>query len=422
MVEFRQLRLGGWQQFASVDIEFHERLTVITGANGAGKSTLLNILATHVGINRPHYGIPIRDPNGSISYAIHGISPETRAARDGEQIGEIQYTSGAGSKLLVPRNPSRSYDLVISNRQTVPGLAIGSHRLLASYHPVRHLPFVGVKPDDFLGKLISDSNNRYLGQSAGSDQSMIFHIKETLAAWAALGEGNSTLQPDPEQRNAFEGFVRILRKVLPASLGFIDLAIRPPDVVLRTRSGEFMLDAASGGITSLIEIGALIYALSIHSAYKDRRFAVIHDEPENHLHPLLQRTLYKSLVEAFPNVQFVVATHSPFIVSSLRDANVYALTYEATGDGQMTDRSRVVSQKLDYVNRAGNASEILREVLGLPNTLPAWVEQSIESIVGKYVERGLDASVLEDLKTELTTAGLRELFPNALSSLAKRRD
>src|ERR1700684_3254096 len=46
---------------------------------------------------------------------------------------------------------------------------------------------------------------------------------------------------------------------------------------------------------------------------------------ENHLHPSLQRSLFVKLVEAFPLTQFIIATHSPFIVSGLKDSNVYVL-------------------------------------------------------------------------------------------------
>src|SRR4029077_13184957 len=99
----------------------------------------------------------------------------------------------------------------------------------------------------------------------------------------------SILQSDPIQKEAYEGFIEMLRKVLPSTLGFENLAIRPPDIVLVTKSGEFLIDAASGGITTLIETGALIYATSIRPDLKDKRFVVVYDEPENHLHPQLQR-------------------------------------------------------------------------------------------------------------------------------------
>lgn len=40
-------------------------------------------------------------------------------------------------------------------------------------------------------------------------------------------------------------------------------------------------------------------------------FVAIIDEPENHLHPELQRNFLGNLIKAFPNVQFIVATHNP---------------------------------------------------------------------------------------------------------------
>jgi len=46
---FKNLSLQGWRQFRRVDIDFHPRLTILTGANGAGKTTLLNLVSRHFG-------------------------------------------------------------------------------------------------------------------------------------------------------------------------------------------------------------------------------------------------------------------------------------------------------------------------------------------------------------------------------------
>ena len=53
-----------------------------------------------------------------------------------------------------------------------------------------------------------------------------------------------------------------------------------------------------------------------------QRFTMLIDEPENHLQPSMQREFLLALTEAFPNCNFIVATHSPFIVSSAADATV----------------------------------------------------------------------------------------------------
>ena len=52
---------------------------------------------------------------------------------------------------------------------------------------------------------------------------------------------------------------------------------------------------------------------------------VLIDEIETHLHVELQKRVLPFLVRLFPNVQFIVATHSPFVMTSLENAVVYDL-------------------------------------------------------------------------------------------------
>lgn len=52
---------------------------------------------------------------------------------------------------------------------------------------------------------------------------------------------------------------------------------------------------------------------------------VLIDEIETHLHIDLQKTILKLLTKIFPNIQFIVSTHSPFILNSLDNAVIYDL-------------------------------------------------------------------------------------------------
>lgn len=424
---FKKLELSGWRQFANVHIEFHDKLTVLTGANGSGKSTILNILSRHVGAERPYLGVPRRGEDGAVTWLTGRLSWSSFwqklfgpwAWRASDQVGQIHYTDGTATPLIVPEVGGHTFSISLPQQRDVKGMVIGSHRLMPQYQRLEHMPFEGVPPDQAYNWFISEALNRYMGSHSG--RSLVFYIKQALAAWAAVGEGNSIFQADPKQKEAYEGFVEVLRKVLPPSLGFISVAIRPPDVLLVTRTGEFLIDAASGGITNLIEIAALVYGVSLRADVKGKRFAVVFDEPENHLHPQLQRTLFKNLTSAFPNAQFIVATHSPFIVSSLKDSNVYVLRYQDVESSTPSDQSRVASIKLDYANRAGTASEILREVLGLPTTLPEWVDEELSAIVARYADKSIDRSVLDALKGDLARAGLSELYSDALAGLARRQ-
>lgn len=52
---------------------------------------------------------------------------------------------------------------------------------------------------------------------------------------------------------------------------------------------------------------------------------VLIDEIETHLHIKLQKAILPFLTEFFPNIQFIVTTHSPFVLTSLPDAVVFDL-------------------------------------------------------------------------------------------------
>ena len=52
---------------------------------------------------------------------------------------------------------------------------------------------------------------------------------------------------------------------------------------------------------------------------------VLIDEIETHLHIKLQKAILPFLTDFFPNIQFIVTTHSPFVLTSLDNAVVFDL-------------------------------------------------------------------------------------------------
>lgn len=66
-------------------------------------------------------------------------------------------------------------------------------------------------------------------------------------------------------------------------------------------------------------------------AYKHTHGTVIIDEIDEHLHPELQVRILKALHETFPNIQFIVSTHAPLVMSSVENSPenvVYKLEYK----------------------------------------------------------------------------------------------
>lgn len=72
---------------------------------------------------------------------------------------------------------------------------------------------------------------------------------------------------------------------------------------------------------------------------------VLIDEVDLHLHPQWQRRILRQLTTVFPNVQFIVSTHSPIIVVGAADiaqvVNMNLVYGDADGDGQNVSVSNI---------------------------------------------------------------------------------
>lgn len=448
------MSLWNWRQFRRVEIEFHNRLTIITGANGSGKSTLLNILAAHFGWPRkflatPTYSKKLKSYEYIIDRDSENIALEDNDISYGGEptttVGTIRYADGKRMDLELPRNPHLEYEVVSRKRAIVEGVYISPHRPAQKYQRVDQIPTEPMLANIALDQWLDTVRSIYYEGSA--NRGPYFRMKQALISMAMFGPSNSFSPGIPAVRKTFNGFIEVLHNILPDTLGFRTLSIRTPDVVVVTDAGEWVIDDASGGISALIELAWQIFLYS-----NDRhQFVAVIDEPENHLHPSMQRVVMSKLLQAFPNVQFIVATHSPFVVSSVKDSAVYALRYQRVSGANISayDQSdihrtnwyysllahqkmiensgflppsvtrRIYSEKLDMISRTGNASEVLRDVLGVPVTTPDWVITEVKNIVTKYRKRAFTTETLTALRAELEELGMADQFPAAVAKLAE---
>lgn len=419
-LHFQSLSVSGWRQFDAVDIQFHSRLTILTGANGAGKSSLLRLLSRHFGYDKAFLSTPVFK-DGKISF-FAGMFLSLRQRFLGNphraMVGRLTYSDGTAAEISIPQSQSVQYMVELPDQKTVVGLHVDSHQPPINYAQVSNIPANQGSVADALTQYNQALYSYYSGGYMGG-QGPAFKMKEAIIGMAVFGEGNSRNRGRPELTDALNGFVRTLKTVLPPSLGFIDLEVRAPDVVLITSTGEFLLDSVSGGVACLIDMAWRIYLMSLSAP----SFVVTMDEPENHLHPSMQRSLLERLLTAFPMAQFIVATHSPFIVSSVKDSSVYVLRYNEedrpSSDGFLPEgmRSRVVTERLDTVNKSGSANEILREVLGVEATVPNWVLEGVRAVADRYRGRPITKEILNSVRKDLAQLGYDDQFTTVLADL-----
>ena len=93
------------------------------------------------------------------------------------------------------------------------------------------------------------------------------------------------------------------------------------------------------------------------SACRETFGTVLIDEIDLHLHPTLQSTILKGLHNAFPNIQFIVTSHAPMVMSSV-ESNVTNVVYKL---GYDSEKGYSINEVVTYGMDLSDISEIILE-------------------------------------------------------------
>ena len=129
----------------------------------------------------------------------------------------------------------------------------------------------------------------------------------------------------------FERFENILKAIYnddSLSLKFDRRNIMSYNFVIEKENREvFDFHSLSDGYSSILDIitEILLKVETTKSRGLDVEGIVLIDEIETHLHVELQKNILPLLISFFPNIQFIVTTHSPFVLQSIENSIVYDL-------------------------------------------------------------------------------------------------
>lgn len=130
-----------------------------------------------------------------------------------------------------------------------------------------------------------------------------------------------------------------------------------------------------GGAQNIVYFIAAIVYLSDYDL-------ILVDEPELHLHPAVQKRLghiFRKLSNQF-NVQFIIATQSPFIISNLtKDDNIYILK---KGNKQKINKENSFINTAVAMELGGEPSDV-----GAPENFILLEESSMEELLRKINDR-----------------------------------
>ncbi|MCY7356149.1 MAG: AAA family ATPase, partial [Rudanella sp.] len=124
---------------------------------------------------------------------------------------------------------------------------------------------------------------------------------------------------------------------------------------------------------------------------------VLIDEPETHLHISLQYHVLPILTTLFPNVQFIVATHSPAVVASIKKVTVFDVATKDTRTDEVVGRSY---------------SELMTSHFGLENDYSSEADKIIKQINEAVEQFNDDPEQLRDSLQQLSVENAHYLSPS----------
>ncbi|MCI8339296.1 MAG: AAA family ATPase [Lachnospiraceae bacterium] len=146
----------------------------------------------------------------------------------------------------------------------------------------------------------------------------------------ALARGNGHEEKANVIHRWFEKFEELLRQIFEDDS--LKLVFDEDDFSFHIKEKNrelFDFNTLSSGYAAILDIVLDLIVRMEKKTNKsfvfDMQGVVLIDEIETHLHLELQKNILPMLTTIFPNIQFIVSTHSPFILNSLEDAVIYDL-------------------------------------------------------------------------------------------------
>jgi predicted ATP-binding protein involved in virulence len=285
---------------------------ILTGKNGSGKTSLLNELNIFLkAIDQGHY----RHWKSQRNALNSTIQNKTQLERKG-QVDQVQQ---ANNQIRDFENWFKQFGgteiLFTSSEQLWEKVNSGDF-LIAFFDAKRHAQ---IKVPTGINKV--NLKQKYsLSDRANKDFIQYIVNMKADRSFARDDGDSSVVESIDKWFSDFEHRLKAMLEVPDLTLRF-DRKNYNFDIIVSGKS-PFGFNTLADGHSAIISIATeLILRMEAHQRKSyDLEGIVLIDEIETHLHVDLQKKVLPFLIDFFPKIQFIVTTHSPFVLSSISEA------------------------------------------------------------------------------------------------------
>lgn len=398
------ISLKNFRNFESFSASFHKNMTVVVGDNGAGKSSLLDALSIAIGsffigfdsvpaprISKDDATIKCYDM-GSVVDLQHQFPVSIQA------VGEINDRTISWLREL----NSAEGNTTMIGAKAIAAISMDYKEKIRQGDKDTVLPFISYYGAGRLWakkrkKTATSTLSKFSRQSgyidciaAESNEKMMLKWFEKMTIQEAQ---NKTVSLE------FSAVKKAISTCFDGITGYknteaeFNLDTHSIDILFMDETGarkRFSLrDLSDGYRSALSMIGDIAYRMAVlnpqllGSVLEMTPGIVLIDEIDLHLHPKWQQRILGDLRTIFPKIQFIVSTHAPSVISSVKRENLLILS----GDNQAA---------LPVTEVYGSdANSILSSVMGASER-PEEIKKMFEAL-----HKALDDDQIEEAKKQL---------------------
>jgi predicted ATP-binding protein involved in virulence len=355
--------------FTELNVKFGRKFNILAGPNGCGKTSILACIS-HC-FDAFNYKYSQFKNNSDVWTDIRIDDQHIRVGLSNEATMAIQKNNSPQIETTCPpfENPNEATNpFLFKYKYKMIPLFIGTQR------DIKYEQIQGIEREKQIDEYLSDYSGNATKSICGDWQT---NIKQWIInryfviekEWAGQIKQN------------WEQFVEKLPQIAPFGSEFSFVETREDfEPKFSLYGNECHLEELSAGYQAVLSLIVSIIAWIERTMQGDNRLiknavgVVCIDEPDIHLHPEWQLTLRHGLVSMFPNLQFIVTTHSPHLLASAEPGEIIPMPKAYTED-------RYDLEPINKSYSGWTTDEILTDVMG------------VESLENKDYERLVSAAM-----------------------------
>lgn len=359
-MKITEIVLENFRGFKQLHLKFSEKNVVLVGTNGVGKSTILNaaIILLSRFVESLSFGIAKKISlnetdikNGNQGLKIKCTLEYNGVERQLELIKTLVAGQSSSSKLTVK---DTTQDLVAFLHKQLADDPSFNAPIFVNYPVHRTVKDIPIKLKSRKGLDPFSAYHHCFSREVDFQSFFEWLLNEDYmeglrkgahATHDAMKSGENTAAIDSGAEHRQLTAVRsAIYSFLP---GFSDLKVsRGRRIRITVAKGTQHLEISqlsNGEKCTLAMVGDLARRLvlanpSLANPLEGEGIVLI-DEIELHLHPAMQRDIINRLQSTFPNLQFILSTHSPQVLGEINAAQIFFVTQR--DDGEDIDVSTV---------------------------------------------------------------------------------